>query len=305
MRIEKRPTSSIIVRDRLREDVGDLTELADSITRLGLMHPIVILDDGTLIAGERRLRVHEKLGLPEIDTHVWAADTPLEDVIAAEYDENETRRQMSAADKERYFQRIMPSEMAKLRERREQDPKFNEALKGTGVAQEAENRVAKRLGTNRTAISSTRKLREVAENPADPAHKAAVEEYEKLQQIGRGSDRAWRRVQKIKQDAEREATLAQTRATLLPGQKLREDQVESRVPKQSRTWSNWTDRLWHEIGVANLNPPMINNLALELEAVSPDIQGAGDMVALLDEQIEARKRLRAALNGYKKKKVTE
>lgn len=60
------PTDSIIVRDRLRVDFGDIDSLATDIQENGLIQPIVVTSDHRLIAGERRLRAHRKLGLPTI-----------------------------------------------------------------------------------------------------------------------------------------------------------------------------------------------------------------------------------------------
>jgi len=48
-------TSSIIVSDRMRHDMGDVLELANSIKRHGIIQPIVIARNWRLIAGGRRL----------------------------------------------------------------------------------------------------------------------------------------------------------------------------------------------------------------------------------------------------------
>jgi ParB family chromosome partitioning protein len=47
---------SVIVGERHRRDLGDLDALAANIKDTGLLRPIVVRRDGTLIAGERRLR---------------------------------------------------------------------------------------------------------------------------------------------------------------------------------------------------------------------------------------------------------
>ncbi len=56
----------IKVSDRFREDFGDISDLAQSIEKYGLLHPIVIDKNLNLIAGERRLRAHRELKLEEI-----------------------------------------------------------------------------------------------------------------------------------------------------------------------------------------------------------------------------------------------
>jgi ParB family chromosome partitioning protein len=56
---------------RQRNDLPNLDELADSINRLGLIHPIVITRQNTLVAGERRLAACANLG----HTHISAQYT--------------------------------------------------------------------------------------------------------------------------------------------------------------------------------------------------------------------------------------
>lgn len=63
----KVPVDKIKVGHRCREDFGDIEGLAISIQKYGLIHPIVIDEDFNLLAGERRLRAHNYLGLKEIE----------------------------------------------------------------------------------------------------------------------------------------------------------------------------------------------------------------------------------------------
>ena len=64
----------IKVGNRVRDDYGDIEELAVSIQRYGLFHPILVDKDMKLVAGERRLKAHVVLGLEEIEVR------PFEDV---------------------------------------------------------------------------------------------------------------------------------------------------------------------------------------------------------------------------------
>lgn len=57
----------IKVGERFRQDYGDIEELALSIQKYGLLHPIVVDRDLNLVAGERRLRAHILLGREEIE----------------------------------------------------------------------------------------------------------------------------------------------------------------------------------------------------------------------------------------------
>ena len=56
----------IQVAERVREDEGDLEELAESIRKYGLLQPICIDKDFNLIAGARRLKACIMLGLKDI-----------------------------------------------------------------------------------------------------------------------------------------------------------------------------------------------------------------------------------------------
>jgi len=60
------PIELIKVSDRIREDMGEINELAESIKEFGLLHPICIDKDYNLVAGERRLTACKRLGLKEI-----------------------------------------------------------------------------------------------------------------------------------------------------------------------------------------------------------------------------------------------
>ncbi|MBA4192198.1 MAG: hypothetical protein C0467_29855, partial [Planctomycetaceae bacterium] len=56
------PISSITIGDRFRKDLGDLSELAESIDAIGLLHPIGITHSRELVYGLRRLRATERNG---------------------------------------------------------------------------------------------------------------------------------------------------------------------------------------------------------------------------------------------------
>lgn len=62
------PIDSITVdrESRQRQELRDIDELADSISRTGLIHPIVVERDGALRAGERRYTACKQLGWTHI-----------------------------------------------------------------------------------------------------------------------------------------------------------------------------------------------------------------------------------------------
>jgi ParB/RepB/Spo0J family partition protein len=100
------PISSIhIAEDRQRRELTGIEELAQSIKTMGLIHPIVLTPDGSLVAGERRLRAHQHLGL----THVlvqFTTDLPREELEAIELEENIKRKSLGWKEEVEAFRRI-------------------------------------------------------------------------------------------------------------------------------------------------------------------------------------------------------
>ena len=60
------PITDVKVGKRFRSQVGDVSELQKSIAEVGLIHPIAVAEDKTLIAGRRRLAAFVELGRSEI-----------------------------------------------------------------------------------------------------------------------------------------------------------------------------------------------------------------------------------------------
>jgi len=60
----------IIVKKRIRKDLGDLEPLKDSLRRYGLLNPITITKKKHLIAGERRLEAAKAIGWTSINAKV-------------------------------------------------------------------------------------------------------------------------------------------------------------------------------------------------------------------------------------------
>lgn len=63
----KLPIEQVVVDERIREDYGNLDELAESMRVHGLIHPIVVDANNRLIAGGRRLEAAKQLGWTEIE----------------------------------------------------------------------------------------------------------------------------------------------------------------------------------------------------------------------------------------------
>ena len=89
---------SIIVKDRFRQDMGDIEGLANSIKELGQIQPIVISKDRRLIAGGRRLAAMVLLGCGTIAASVFDLDDI--DTLKVELDENEQRKALTQTERQ-------------------------------------------------------------------------------------------------------------------------------------------------------------------------------------------------------------
>ena len=85
---ERWPLVRIRIGTRFRKDLGDLRPLIRSMGEIGLLHPVVIQPDGTLVAGRRRLEAALKLGWESIPARVLDFNS----VARAEHDENTVRQ---------------------------------------------------------------------------------------------------------------------------------------------------------------------------------------------------------------------
>jgi len=94
--------SAIKIGERKR-DLGDVSSLAQSINDLGLLNPITILQDGTLIAGYHRLHACKQLGWDEIEANVVDLDTLHAEL--AEIDENLIRNELHWFDRDKQLTR--------------------------------------------------------------------------------------------------------------------------------------------------------------------------------------------------------
>ena len=67
----------IIVKKRIRKDMGDIESLSESLKRYGQISPIVISKHNVLIAGGRRLEAAKSLGWRTINAVVSERNTEL------------------------------------------------------------------------------------------------------------------------------------------------------------------------------------------------------------------------------------
>lgn len=88
------PVKEVVVGERIRKDMGDIDALAASMAKNGLIEPIVLAPDGSLMAGQRRLKAAEQLGWDLISAVRLESDAR-----AVERDENEVRKDFTPAER--------------------------------------------------------------------------------------------------------------------------------------------------------------------------------------------------------------
>ena len=80
--------TDIKIGNRFRKDIGDITDLVNSIKNNGLLHPISITKNCILVAGRRRIEALRKLGFEQIPVTI----TDIEIKESGEIDENNIRK---------------------------------------------------------------------------------------------------------------------------------------------------------------------------------------------------------------------
>ena len=89
---------NIIIGNRHRQDLWDISQLADSIKASGLLHPIVLRPDMTLVVGQRRLAACESLGMTSIEASIGDNFSDFAKALQAEADENTCRKALEPVE---------------------------------------------------------------------------------------------------------------------------------------------------------------------------------------------------------------
>jgi ParB family chromosome partitioning protein len=88
---------SVVVKGRVRTDMGDLASLKASLERFGQLSPILLTRENELIAGHRRLEAAKGLGWESIEASYVDQDSELEK-LEIELQENMQRKDFTAGE---------------------------------------------------------------------------------------------------------------------------------------------------------------------------------------------------------------
>ncbi|MCK4514030.1 MAG: ParB N-terminal domain-containing protein [Spirochaetaceae bacterium] len=84
----------IIIRKRVRKNLGDLASLMESLRRHGLLNPVVINTRNELVAGHRRIESAKRLGWSVIEVRIVEGQDKA-DLIEMEIEENTQRKNLT------------------------------------------------------------------------------------------------------------------------------------------------------------------------------------------------------------------
>ena len=88
MRVE---LTEIKISSRIRQDLGDLGPLIDSMRRVGQIHPILLDADNRLVCGYRRVEAAKALGWDSLDARQIDVESR-HDLLLMEAEENIARK---------------------------------------------------------------------------------------------------------------------------------------------------------------------------------------------------------------------
>jgi ParB family chromosome partitioning protein len=119
-----RTVESIIVGNRHRTDLGDLTALAESIARDGLLQPLTVTIDGVLVCGARRLAAIKLLGWRTVSVWVRSGVSGRLGHLLAEQDDNMLHKDLTPSEKTALY-RELKTLMAEDAARRQAATRFS------------------------------------------------------------------------------------------------------------------------------------------------------------------------------------
>ena len=165
------PIDSITVGDRLRDDMGDIAALAESIREHGLLHPITVDEEGVLIAGGRRLAAMRRLGFETVPARHWQT-LDENDRRLIELEENLQRKDLTSYERSKNVTELQDTAARVIdMETGEVLPESGKTSKGgrPPKSRVSEQAVAERIGIPRQTIRDAKQ------------HVAAAERHSFLQ----------------------------------------------------------------------------------------------------------------------------
>lgn len=93
---------TIKIAPRIRQEIGDLAQLQQSIHEVGLLTPIIINEKNELVSGFRRLEACRHLGWTEIEATIMNTEDDDVRKLDLEYHENLGRLNLTSEEQQKY-----------------------------------------------------------------------------------------------------------------------------------------------------------------------------------------------------------
>jgi len=152
----------IVVGERRRQDLGDLTALAKSIQRYGLIQPIVVDAAMNLVAGERRLRAAQALGWERIEVR-QLGDLSMQELRLLELEENIRRKDLTSYEQSKAMTVYAGAVTEELEEAGLMGDSPKNLQGGRPKKAASQEKVAERVGTSRRTICEAQSHVETAD----------------------------------------------------------------------------------------------------------------------------------------------
>jgi hypothetical protein len=167
-----------------RESAEHFSDLMTSMREKGQMVPIIVKNDGVLIAGENRLNVAKALGWTTIKGQEVIEDLSREDELSLIMDEQFLRRHLFRADRMRVYAEFFPNFQNRLLETRGQGAKGKTDAQGNPSyaidAKEIAKKTGIKPGTVVTDLRVLRKATRKVEEITSPIYNKAIVRRVKL-----------------------------------------------------------------------------------------------------------------------------
>jgi ParB-like chromosome segregation protein Spo0J len=148
------PIKNIVINERYRKDFGDINALAENISQLGLLQPVVITENNELIDGQRRILSYQNLGKTEIPCF----KVNLEKIVLGEFSANHYRKDWTYSEIVAIKRAIEPYERKKAKERMLSGKPSVNLTKGRSI-----DSIEKIVGASRHTIKKAEEIVTAAE----------------------------------------------------------------------------------------------------------------------------------------------
>jgi DNA modification methylase len=171
----------------MRVEYGDLDDLANSMSRLGQLQPIILDSDNDLVAGERRLKAAMMLGWKEIDV-VHMNDLDEIGRKEVELEENLRRKEFTWPEEVLALEKLYNLKIERYGSR----TSGSDGTEGFGI-KDAVDQFERSAGSISTDLQLAKALRQFPKIGLEKSKSAAFKQWKRLREIAIREEQAKRR----------------------------------------------------------------------------------------------------------------